>query len=114
MIQPPPRSTRTDTLFPDTTLFRSVLSGAAAVAAPSWPTVPVIRSYLTVTTIISRNQLTTSPQGSFTLASPETTATTVPTSLWPRAANQPPTPSAAATPREIGGAACRERVVQDV
>src|SRR3546814_7929498 len=23
MIQPPPRSTRTDTLFPDTTLFRS-------------------------------------------------------------------------------------------
>src|SRR3546814_18949311 len=24
MIRPPPRSTRTDTLFPDTTLFRSV------------------------------------------------------------------------------------------
>src|SRR3546814_9054422 len=25
MIRPPPRSTRTDTLFPDTTLFRSLL-----------------------------------------------------------------------------------------
>src|SRR3546814_11415716 len=28
MIRRPPRSTRTDTLFPDTTLFRSVLVGA--------------------------------------------------------------------------------------
>src|SRR3546814_1494012 len=31
MIRRPPRSTRTDTLFPDTTLFRSCLVGAAAV-----------------------------------------------------------------------------------
>src|SRR3546814_14121341 len=29
MIRPPPRSTRTDTLFPYTTLFRSVQHGAA-------------------------------------------------------------------------------------
>src|SRR3546814_15282863 len=29
MIRRPPRSTRTDTLFPDTTLFRSVAAGAA-------------------------------------------------------------------------------------
>src|SRR3546814_13661730 len=28
MIRRPPRLTRTDTLFPDTTLFRSVLAGA--------------------------------------------------------------------------------------
>src|SRR3546814_14795600 len=28
MIRRPPRSTRTDTLFPDTTLFRSILGGA--------------------------------------------------------------------------------------
>src|SRR3546814_11900230 len=27
MIAPPPRSTRPDTLFPDTTLFRSVMAG---------------------------------------------------------------------------------------
>src|SRR3546814_13134929 len=30
MIRPPPRSTRTDTLFPDTTLFRSVQHARAA------------------------------------------------------------------------------------
>src|SRR3546814_20683403 len=30
MIRPPPRSTRTDTLFPYTTLFRSVTAGARA------------------------------------------------------------------------------------
>src|SRR3546814_1344328 len=36
MIRRPPRSTRTDTLFPYTTLFRSVLSddGVSAVGAP--------------------------------------------------------------------------------
>src|SRR3546814_10135890 len=33
MIRRPPRSTRTDTLFPYTTLFRSLLSFAAAVSA---------------------------------------------------------------------------------
>src|SRR3546814_4207409 len=31
MIRRPPRSTRTDTLFPYTTLFRSVLAGNAAI-----------------------------------------------------------------------------------
>src|SRR3546814_19859721 len=30
MIRPPPRSTRTDTLFPDTTLFRSCLHANGA------------------------------------------------------------------------------------
>src|SRR3546814_1853193 len=34
MIRRPPRSTRTDTLFPYTTLFRSVLGCATASAAP--------------------------------------------------------------------------------
>src|SRR3546814_10951614 len=32
MIRPPPRSTRTDTLFPDTTLFRSTGPWVAPVA----------------------------------------------------------------------------------
>src|SRR3546814_8788867 len=31
MIRRPPRSTRTDTLFPDTTLFRSAMEGADQV-----------------------------------------------------------------------------------
>src|SRR3546814_12020591 len=35
MIRRPPRSTRTDTLFPDTTLFRSLWIGAAAVSFPA-------------------------------------------------------------------------------
>src|SRR3546814_18415203 len=33
MIRRPPRSTRTDTLFPSTTLFRSVVVGATVVLA---------------------------------------------------------------------------------
>src|SRR3546814_13246641 len=36
MIRRPPRSTRTDTLFPYTTLFRSA-SSAATIALPSLP-----------------------------------------------------------------------------
>src|SRR3546814_18686026 len=35
MIRRPPRSTRTDTLFPDTTLFRS-LRAARGPARPNW------------------------------------------------------------------------------
>src|SRR3546814_17669162 len=35
MIRRPPRSTRTDTLFPYTTLFRSLAGGVAAAAGPS-------------------------------------------------------------------------------
>src|SRR3546814_4394981 len=35
MIRRPPRSTRTDTLFPYTTLFRSILNSTKGVAAES-------------------------------------------------------------------------------
>src|SRR3546814_1494974 len=35
MIRRPPRSTRTDTLFPYTTLFRSIVCGNAVVWKPS-------------------------------------------------------------------------------
>src|SRR3546814_18633788 len=35
MIRPPPRSTRTDTLFPDTTLFRS-FEGVVEQAGDGW------------------------------------------------------------------------------
>src|SRR3546814_5270829 len=38
MIRRPPRSTRTDTLFPYTTLFRSSWSPATNLDAPSSPT----------------------------------------------------------------------------
>src|SRR3546814_9352325 len=37
MIRRPPRSTRTDTLFPDTTLFRSIIKHARAINAFSNP-----------------------------------------------------------------------------
>src|SRR3546814_3619752 len=36
MIRRPPRSTRTDTLFPYTTLFRSYIDGAEACSAARW------------------------------------------------------------------------------
>src|SRR3546814_19345707 len=39
MIRRPPRPTRTDTLFPYTTLFRSVISLLAAIASISAPAV---------------------------------------------------------------------------
>src|SRR3546814_11239891 len=44
MVRRPPRSTRTDTLFPYTTLFRSTMSAAAAFGRPlsfSLPTPPL-------------------------------------------------------------------------
>src|SRR3546814_4294533 len=47
MIRRPPRSTRTDTLFPYTTLFRSVLPGGIsqrAVQTFCWKAVPWMRS----------------------------------------------------------------------
>src|SRR3546814_10255597 len=47
MIRRPPRSTRTDTLFPYTTLFRSNLRksfGAAARCPCGWSTIPLKRS----------------------------------------------------------------------
>src|SRR3546814_13227179 len=37
MIRRPPRSTRTDTLFPYTTLFRSMSSSRRVGAAAAWP-----------------------------------------------------------------------------
>src|SRR3546814_4152070 len=37
MIRRPPRSTRTDTLFPYTTLFRSVTAHGAATSIPAIP-----------------------------------------------------------------------------
>src|SRR3546814_1144045 len=41
MIRRPPRSTRTDTLFPYTTLFRSVdYTGSGTVVVSSWVYIP--------------------------------------------------------------------------
>src|SRR3546814_11572547 len=44
MIRPPPRSTRSDTLFPYTTLFRALRTLGAAMAAPTrvaaWEALP--------------------------------------------------------------------------
>src|SRR3546814_15211150 len=36
MVRPPPRSTRTDTLFPYTTLFRSIVIAIALVPVLEW------------------------------------------------------------------------------
>src|SRR3546814_7853454 len=42
MIRRPPRSTRTDTLFPYTTLFRSAISGARSALADCCPVAGVL------------------------------------------------------------------------
>src|SRR3546814_15769158 len=43
MIRPPPRSTRTDTLFPYTTLFRSFIQAPARInATPPEPAQPLL------------------------------------------------------------------------
>src|SRR3546814_3717734 len=48
MIRPPPRSTRTDTLFPYTTLFRSRDVRCIALAKPMPDAAPVISADLPV------------------------------------------------------------------
>src|SRR3546814_4611624 len=49
MIRRPPRSTRTDTLFPYTTLFRSMTGSAIAfMSEPTLPlTIPRVRAHVT-------------------------------------------------------------------
>src|SRR3546814_4167386 len=42
MIRRPPRSTRTDTLFPYTTLFRSIKEGFVEIAAPIARNAPLV------------------------------------------------------------------------
>src|SRR3546814_20982260 len=45
MIRRPPRSTRTDTLFPYTTLFRSALAFACCALLIVWAGAPVVAAY---------------------------------------------------------------------
>src|SRR3546814_5495290 len=50
MIQLPPRSTRTDTLFPDTTLFRSIwacVPSSSPTSAASGTSTRTVRKYAT-------------------------------------------------------------------
>src|SRR3546814_7264351 len=47
MIRRPPRSTRTDTLFPYTTLFRSIASGLTAISSRSADSVEDLACELT-------------------------------------------------------------------
>src|SRR3546814_6224198 len=53
MIRRPPRSTRTDTLFPYTTLFRSALLSARKHSTPELPmwSTPAYRSHLSLGTL---------------------------------------------------------------
>src|SRR3546814_13825512 len=45
MIRRPPRSTRTDTLFPYTTLFRSSRGGGRSAGGDHWAGLPFARRY---------------------------------------------------------------------
>src|SRR3546814_3276077 len=48
MIRRPPRSTRTDTLFPYTTLFRSIAGGSGVASSTVWLASAILASSLPV------------------------------------------------------------------
>src|SRR3546814_12310984 len=61
MIRRPPRSTRTDTLFPDTTLFRSTVTGRARSEMSGFSLLDVLKidSIVTDITVSSTGEETT-------------------------------------------------------
>src|SRR3546814_14124705 len=83
MIRRPPRSTRTDTLFPYTTLFRSWFSMRAG-GAPSSRTVQPMFAPYRLRDLALANRIVVSPMATYSAID--------------------------GTPNEIGRASCRERV----
>src|SRR3546814_14230479 len=99
MIRRPPRSTRTDTLFPDTTLFRSYIGspenlGDEAAGAPGFP-IHCIKGTVGWENVFLND--VTQP-------------------LWnpPTSAYLPPVLPVFTLEKEIGRASCRESVCQYV
>src|SRR3546814_20727195 len=103
MIRRPPRSTRTDTLFPYTTLFRSLPVRASLEAAPQKSSLPARAPFLLVAA--PRRPLPTpatsaaSAIGSLTYEALET-----PAPLEAQVGHYLPY-----RPRKLGRASCRER-----
>src|SRR3546814_12191335 len=106
MIRRPPRSTRTDTLFPYTTLFRSVLHGIADGGGPIIPgltNTPTCRTLLFHCLANEREPFAILLQANIGISQQQRYLRTGITKL-PRISKL----------REIGRASCRERVCQYV
>src|SRR3546814_8110661 len=92
MIRRPPRSTRTDTLFPDTTLFRSDgysdQVGEQLSIHDSFPNSPAGRSNSTMTMMMNTTVLEAS--GQKTLVKPSITPRPRPVTMEPRMETIPP------------------------
>src|SRR3546814_19759576 len=106
MIRRPPRSTRTDTLFPYTTLFRSLRLAVGAACkieiAPGqnhWADAEVVGFHGHTLYLMPQSDISGLPPGARVLP------------LEPSIQNQVPLPLRSS---EIGRASCRERVCQYV
>src|SRR3546814_16577667 len=105
IIRRPPRSTRTDTLFPDTTLFRSLLGSVKAATSPD-----------------RRNDQIVAVTVDVTMGMPVPAPTPTPTgmAIWPMekrpeaSATMPPASASTGMILQIGRATRRERVGQYV
>src|SRR3546814_12718911 len=124
VIRPPPRSTRTSTLFPDTTLFRSapfagiVTSRSAQIGAlvpagngaakPLFTVADV--SHLRVYVNVPQNQSGRLTKGLVAkLTVPDHPVNTVDETLVPDAAPEDPASHTALTPFAVGTAAARTK-----
>src|SRR3546814_10839607 len=63
IIRRPPRSTRTDTLFPDTTLFRSLLGSVKAATSPDGRNDQIVAVTVDVTMVMPVPAPTPTPTG---------------------------------------------------
>src|SRR3546814_19890928 len=134
MIRRPPRSTRTDTLFPYTTLFRSIVACTAKMKAnkpPEGPVaaarkqIPELRDFVVSHDIVSipgteeakveesppynrQNSAYIDPPGPFDKGIPSVYYISPPAPAWPKQVQIDFIPS------KIGSASCRERVCRDV
>src|SRR3546814_10927315 len=106
MIRRPPRSTRTDTLFPYTTLFRSWPAGIAGICAMQHnPGIVAMQHYLGesihVPALVGRGYAPDTPNPDFYIRRPRPGIPGIPA----RQRGSPPVGGVA-----IGTASCRERV----
>src|SRR3546814_16646480 len=111
MIRRPPRTTRTDTLFPYTTLFRS--QGQAAALAASLAAASQPLGVITMNAVLKTEIHAIETAAPLEVADPTKNLILVPLSqLLPRRSKR----NVRTTPRQskIGRASCRERVCQYV
>src|SRR3546814_17759804 len=106
MLRRPPRSTRTDTLFPDTTLFRSTESSGTATLR-----IPNSKTSANLTT---RNRIANFSPGSTARSKKRPPNSPNPHKEYRNELVSPQMEARHHVPLQIGRASCRERVCQYV